>query len=186
MSEPKPNSELDLDRSFALLYEDLRRRARLQRRQWQSQNTLNTTALIHEAYLKLARGGTVDLQGRTHFLALASRVMRQVLVDYARERKAAKRGGGRRSVPLNEVKLGPGADSGVPEVLLALEESLALLEEDNPRHARVVECRFFAGMTIEETASALDLSPATVKRSWAIARTWLYCDMSERFGPRTE
>lgn len=183
MAKSPPDAARTLDRVFEILYEDLRRRAHMERRRWQSQYTLTTTALINEAYLKLARSGWVDLPERPHFLALASRAMRQVLVDYARERKAAKRGGRLQRVALTDLKLDPGEDTDVPEIVLVLEESLGRLEEENPRHARIVECRFLAGMTVEETASALDLSSATVKRGWAIARSWLYRDMSERLGP---
>ena len=171
-----------MDDLFPLVYEELRRRAHLQRRRWRGEETLNTTALVHEAYLKLAGAEARDWENRAHFLAVASRAMRQVLIDYARRRKAEKRGGERHPVSLDELRLeaGPTLESDRNEALLALEDSLTRLEEENPRHGRIVECRFFGGMTIRETAAALGTSPATVKRGWAIARAWLYRDMRDR------
>lgn len=173
-----------VDELFSLLYAELRERARRRRRQWEGEETLNTTAILHEAYLKLAAAEDPDWENRAHFLAVASRAMRQVLLDYARERRAARRGGERRRVSFDELRLEPGEPfSGEPaEAVLALEASLSRLEEENPRHGRIVECRFFGGMTIPDTASALEISPATVKRGWAIARAWLYRDMRDRLG----
>lgn len=173
-----------MDELFSLLYGELRERARRRRRRWEGEETLNTTAILHEAYLKLAAAEDPDWEGRAHFLAVASRAMRQVLLDYARERRAAKRGGDRRRLTLDELALDPGRPfSGEPaEAVLALEASLTRLEEENPRHGRIVECRFFGGMTIPDTATALGVSPATVKRGWAVARAWLYRDIRDRLG----
>lgn len=171
-----------LDELFRIVYRDLRARAHAQRRRWGGQETLNTTALVHEAYLKLAGAESVDWEGRAHFLGVASRAMRQVLVDYARRQTAAKRGGDRRPVFLDELRFEPGVgpDEGRPERVLALEAALGRLEVENPRHARIVECRFFGGMTIDDTASALGVSPATVKRGWAVAQAWLYREIRSR------
>ncbi|MDP2479409.1 MAG: ECF-type sigma factor [Candidatus Palauibacterales bacterium] len=171
-----------LDRLFEVVYGDLRARAHAQRRRWHGQETLNTTALIHETYIKLAGAGADDWESRAHFLAIASRAMRQVLVDYARRQGAAKRGGEWRPVSLDEILLDPerSVAGGRSEAVLALEASLASLEEANPRHGRIVECRFFGGMTIGDTAEALGLSPATVKRGWAVAQAWLYRDIRSR------
>lgn len=133
-------------------------------------HTLDTTALVHEAYLKLARLDRVRWQTRTHFLAFAAQAMRRVLVDYAVRRNAEKRGGGRERVPLSPVMVA--VDDRV-EDLLALDEALERLRALDERQCRVVECRFFAGMSVEETAEVLGVSAATVKRDWTHARAWL-------------
>jgi len=169
-----------LDELFERVYGELRERAHAQRRRWRGDETLNTTALIHETYLKLARAGEPDWDSRAHFFAVASRAMRQVLMDYARAKGSAKRGGGREHTTLAELAL-DGASVPPPEseeAFVRLDEALTRLERDNPRHARIVECRFFGSMTIPETAEALGLSPASVKRGWTIARAWLYRDLS--------
>ena len=133
-------------------------------------HTLNTTALVHEAYIRLVEVQEIDWQGRAHFFAMASRVMRRVLIDHARARGTAKRGGGSTPVTLVE------AMAITPERhddLLAIDEALTRLEEMSPRQCRVVECRVFSGMGVEETAAALGISAATVKRDWTHARAWL-------------
>lgn len=169
------------DELLPILYGDLKDRAQAQRRRWQGDDTLNTTALIHEAYLKLAAADEPDWESRAHFLAVASRAMRQVLIDYARIKQAEKRGGDRTPVTLDEMQLTPGPNLSADraEALLALEDSLRRLSEQNDRQSRIVECRFFGGMTIRDTAVALALSPATVKRGWAMAQAWLYRDMKQ-------
>lgn len=133
-------------------------------------HTLDTTALVHEAYLKLARLDRVRWQTRTHFLAFAAQAMRRVLVDYAVRRNAEKRGGRRERVPLSPVMVA--VDDRV-EDLLALDDALERLRALDERQCRVVECRFFAGMSVEETAEVLGVSAATVKRDWTHARAWL-------------
>jgi len=165
-----------LDELFRIVYRDLRARAHAHRRRWGGQETLNTTALVHETYLRLRGAEPLDWESRAHFLGVASRAMRQVLIDYARRQTAAKRGGARRPVSLDELRFDPGVtpNEGRPEMVLALDAALARLEVENPRHGRIVECRFFGGMTIRDTASALGVSPATVKRGWAVAQAWLY------------
>ncbi len=185
LEQARAGSPTAFDELFPLVYEALRERARAQRRRWQGDETLNTTALIHETYLKLAGAEQRDWESRAHFLAVASRAMRQILVDYARQKRAEKRGGDRKRVSLEELRLQPGPSftGEQMEALLALEESLARLQEHNPRHGRIVECRFFGGMTIKDTAAALGISPAAVKRGWSIAQAWLYLDMQG--GPRT-
>lgn len=175
-------SRAAFDTLVPLVYEELRVLARRQRRRWQGDETLDTTALIHEAYLRLVDQTAPGFTCRSHFLAVASRAMRQVLLDYAKRQHAAKRGGSRRAVPLDDVEDALLADGGIgeshPEALLAIEESLARLERHEPLHARVVECRFYGGLTIEDTAEALGTSPATVKRRWSVAQAWLYRDLS--------
>jgi len=139
--------------------------------------TLQTTALVHEAYLKLVDDSRVTRQGRAYFFAAAARAMRQVLVDAARRRGAAKRGGG---VPLMTVDWeGERVDAYASE-LLDLNRALEDLGRRNPRHMQVVECRFFGGMSVEETAVALDVSARTIKADWALARAWLYRVLDRR------
>lgn len=158
------------DRIVGLMYDDLRALARSQLRRDFHAGTLQPTALVHEAFLKLARGSHVDASDRSHLLALAAHAMRQVLVDRARRRRAAKRGGedGWRDVTLGEDHLpSRGLDA---DDLLALDEALEQLE---PRQRQIVECRFFAGMTDEEIAAALGITDRTVRREWVKARARL-------------
>jgi RNA polymerase sigma factor (TIGR02999 family) len=158
-----------MDELFPVVYGALRRMAHRRLAAERAGHTLSTTGLVHEAYLKLVRLDRIDWQGRAHFLAVAARSMRNILVDYALARKAAKRaGGGAGDVALSvAVEEAPAAD------VLTLHEALGRLETLDGRQARVVECRFFAGMSVEETAEALGISPASVKRDWAVARAWL-------------
>lgn len=165
---PGPSPEAPAsDALFAELYAELHRRARGLRRRGPSP-TLSTTGLVHETYLKLrGHGGWVS---REHFLNTAARAMRQVLVNAAEARVAAKRGGGAWVVTLDEdLGLAPAR----PEELLALDEALGRFEQLSPRQARVVECRYFAGLSVEETAAALGVGAATVQRDWRFARAWL-------------
>lgn len=157
-----------------VVYGDLRRIAHRSLRGERSGHTLDTTSLVHEAYLKLVPQADASWRDRAHFFAVASRVIRQVLIDYARRRNAAKRDGGVR-VPLRE-GMAPSDPTGVD--LMALDEALERLAARDERLVRIVECRFFGGMTVEETATALDVSPRTVDRGWARARTYLYRDLS--------
>jgi RNA polymerase sigma factor (TIGR02999 family) len=166
---------------FALVYDELKDVARGQRLR-QREVTLNTTALVHEAFVKLARPDSIGVRDRSHFLAVAATAMRQILIDHARGRLAAKRGGGQTPVPLHELEAalaaGPSFDDSTAQVLVALDRSLGRLSLLSERQGRVVECRFFGGMSIEETAAALGTSPATVKRDWALAQAWLYRDLN--------
>jgi RNA polymerase sigma factor (TIGR02999 family) len=161
---------------FSSVYQELRVIARAHRRRWNGNHTLNTTALIHEAYLKLAGGDLADYRSRTHFFATASKAMRQVLMNYAERVSAAKRGG----APLRVTLSGhmPITEDTVDD-LLVMNSVLEDLERTNARHCRLFECRVFGGMTIQETASALDVSPATVKRDWALLSAWVFREMSE-------
>lgn len=168
------------DQLFSLVYEELRRVAHAQRRRLEGHATLNTTALVHEAYLKLSGPEELDWESRAHMLSVAARAMRQILIDDARAKSAKKRGGDEVPVTLQVLDLEtPGLDvSGDhSDTLIALDESLGRLEEVNERHHRIVECRFFGGMTIPDTAAALGLSSRTVERGWLTARAWLYRDM---------
>lgn len=160
-----------MDRLAPLIYDRLRAMARSRMRRERPDHTLDTTALVHEAYLELVRLDGVDWKGRAHFFACASRAMRNILVDHAERRRTLKRGGGTLTVAIDGdlPAIGPVRD----EELLALDQALLRLRELDSRQERVVECRFFAGMTVGETAAALDVSPATVKRDWESARAWL-------------
>jgi len=158
---------------YRRLYDELHALARHHRARWHGNDTLNTTALVHEAYLKLV-GGEGSYASRAHFLAVASKAMRYVLYTYAERQAAQKRGGGAPDLPLDEAALVPPHRA---EALVALEEALARLEAVDARAARVVECRFFGGLDVDETAEALGISPRTVARDWAAARAWLYGEL---------
>jgi RNA polymerase sigma factor (TIGR02999 family) len=163
------------DELLPLVYEELRGIAQRHLRRERPGHTLATTDLVHEAYFALVGIERVSWVDRAHFFAVAARAMRRVLINHAVARSAKKRGGGRERTGLDVDAL----PAAVPdEHLLALDEALQRLEQRNERYGRIVECRFFAGMSIEETASALDVSPATVKRDWAMARAWLHRELS--------
>jgi RNA polymerase sigma-70 factor (ECF subfamily) len=159
-----------LDRLLPVVYGELRNMAARELRRERAGHTLTPTALVHEAYLKLVNLDRVDWQGRAHFFGACAQAMRRILISYARMKQAEKRGGGQEAVPLDNVVL---AASTQPEQVLALDEALTRLEQLSDRQARVVECRFFAGMNVEDTAEALGISEATVKRDWTLARAWL-------------
>jgi RNA polymerase sigma factor (TIGR02999 family) len=172
-----------VDQLFAILYDELKELAARQRRRWQGNYTLNTTALVHEAYVKLVGQSRIEVEGRAHFGALAARAMRHILCDYARDQLTRKRGGRLESLPLEELIALPAGTGFTPaqsHTLMALDTALAQLEQGYPRQGKVVECRFFGGLTVEETAAALDISPRTVKRDWALAQAWLHREMGSR------
>ena len=174
-----------LEQLFPLVYAELHSVAGAQRRRWSGDDTLNTTALVHEAYLRLVDQTAPQLTDRSHFMAVAATAMRQILLDYAKRKSAAKRDGGRDRVPLQEIErllaAHGDASENIPEALIALDAALVKLERHNSRQRRIVECRFFGGMTIAETAEGLSLSPATVKRDWLMAQTWLYRELQDAF-----
>jgi RNA polymerase sigma factor (TIGR02999 family) len=162
------------EKLFPLVYDELRRLARRCLARERPDHTLQSTALVHEAYLRLVGHSAAHPDDRVHFFALAAHVMRRVLVDHARMRSANKRGGKCLTLTLNEAVALPKQ----PELdLMALDSALQELSRIDPQQAQIVELRFFAGLSIEETAHALGISPATVKRSWAMARAWLYREM---------
>jgi RNA polymerase sigma factor (TIGR02999 family) len=171
-----------LNALFPLVYEELLALARSQRRRWQGDLTLNATALVHEAYIKLVDQNAMVPESRGHFFAVAAKSMRHILCNYARDRLRLKRGGGAEHVPIDDgldalpIEL---SDDHADE-LAALDEALRQLEQVNERQSRIVECRFFGGLSIEDTAAALRLSPATVKRDWTMARAWLYREIQKR------
>ncbi|MEM6644675.1 MAG: sigma-70 family RNA polymerase sigma factor [Bacteroidota bacterium] len=164
-----------LDALMPAVYQHLRELAHRYLRQERMGHTLNTTALVHEAYLKLIDQHRVQWQSRQHFYAIAAQAMRRILVNYARNRMRLKRGGDAPHVAYDEA-LGL-SDERADEVV-ALDEALTRLEAANARRARIVECRYFVGFTIEETAAVLGISPRTVKREWTVAKAWLYREMT--------
>jgi len=170
------------DDLFPLVYRTLHQLAHRRRSDWQGNLTLNTTALVHEAYLKLVGQRRTSWETEAHFLATAARAIRHILINYARDRRTQKRGGDWQAVSLNEKRLpdvhAPGG-SAWDERVMTLESALGRLAGHSERQSRVVECRFFAGMTVEQTATALGLSTATVTRDWAMARAWLHRELSD-------
>lgn len=162
-----------LDQLITLVYRELHLMAsRLMAREWR-EGTIQTTALVNEAYVKLVDQRAVDWQGRAHFFAIAANAMRRILIDAARHRLRGKRGGGAVQVALDEMPLTerPGMDA---VDVLAIDRALRHLEQLDPTQARMVELRFFGGLTVEETAAVLGTSASTVKREWAVAKGWLY------------
>ena len=170
------NDQADREALMSLVYGELRRLAHRYMRGEHAGHTLQTTALVNEAYLRLVDIERMEWRSRGHFFAMAATLMRRILVDYARDRARDKRGGRVEFTSLDDKAAVPAADMDV----LALDEALAALAAIDERHARIVELRFFAGLTIEETAAALDISPATVKRDWTWAKAWLHQQLSGR------
>jgi RNA polymerase sigma factor (TIGR02999 family) len=171
-----------LERLTPLVYGELRRMARRYMRNEANGNTLQPTALVNEAYLRLVDAGDLCWQNRAHFFAVSANIMRRILVDAARARHADKRGGAVVKLNLNE------SIDGLPErgsVLIALDEALAALEKFDERKARVVEMKFFAGLSVEETAEVLKMSPRSVMRDWNLARAWLMRELDRGSGGST-
>jgi len=161
-----------LESILPLVYEELRRLAHYHLRQQRPNHTLQTTALVHEAYLRLSEEKSLRAENRVHFLGIAAQLMRWILVDYERNRRAAKRGAYATRVTLSpEIPTRHSQDQDVD--LLALDEALGKLAELDPQQSRIVELRYFAGLSVEETSRFLGISPATVKRGWGSARLWL-------------
>ena len=165
------------ERVIPLVYDELRRIAHRRRWQWVTPEAPDTTSLVHEAYLHLQEREGMAWETRAHFFYFASVAMRNILVDHAKHMQRQKRGGGARAVELTERTMVSEQRSAE---LLTLDEALREMERDEPRLAQVVECRFFGGLTVEETAEALAVSPATVKRGWDTARAWLFQRLRER------
>ena len=163
-----------LDRLIPVVYGELRRLASRQLRRERADHTLQTTALIHEAYFKLIEQRNVRWQNRAHFFGIAAQLMRRILVDHARTRHRAKRGGAAVRVPLEEVVV---AAEGLNINLVSLDEALTRLAAVDPRQGRIVELRFFGGLSVEETAEVLRVSAATVKNDWSVAKAWLHREL---------
>ena len=164
-----------LDELIPIVYDELRRIAHHHVRKETTGHTLDTTALVHETYLRLVDSNRVEWRDRNHFYAAASQAMRRILVDHARARRTAKRGAGSEALELQEHLLVSDAQA---DQLLDLDEALGRLSAVSERRCRIIECRFFGGLSLEETAEALDISLATVKREWVLARAWLNREMS--------
>lgn len=168
---------------FEEVHAELRRLARGQRKRWKGDPTLRTTALAHEAYLDLVGEEERSWENRSHFFAVAAKAMRHILMKEARQKRAQKRGGEAPTLSLEELRERLGREVALEEergeLLEVLDEALGRLEKERPRAGRVVECRFFGGMTIEETAEALGVSASTVSRDWKVAQTRLYQEMKQ-------
>jgi RNA polymerase sigma-70 factor (ECF subfamily) len=162
-----------------IVYDELRRLAAGYMRHERKDHTLQPTALVHEAYLKLIQQRAVDWQGRAHFFGIAAQVMRRILIDHARGHLRDKRGGGAIPVPLEEALVFAPEQSCE---LVKLDESLQRLAKLDPRQSKIVELRFFGGLTVEQTAESLGISPKTVKREWSMAKAWLHGDVKTSHG----
>jgi RNA polymerase sigma factor (TIGR02999 family) len=173
-------------RLIPLVYKELRHLASHYRRKAGGRDTLQTTALVHEAYLRLVDIDNVDWHDRVHFFAVSAQLMRRILVDAARARGAAKRGG--KSEAIGDLNLDqlPAPDSERAAVLIALDDALIGLAQLDPRRARIVELRVFGGLTVEETAGALELSPQSVMRDWKLAKAWMLRELSGKDAPLSE
>lgn len=164
-----------LDTLLPVVYEELRKQAARYLRRERPGHTLQTTALIHEAYMKLVDQKNVHWQNRAHFFGIAAQLMRRILVDHARTKKRAKRGGSNIRVSFNDANV-PAPSQNFD--IVAVDEALARLSEIDEQQSRIVELRFFSGLTVEETAEVLAISPATVKRDWSMAKAWLHREIS--------
>ena len=175
-----------LNQLFPKVYDALHDLARKRRMQWHGDFTVNTTALVHEAYLRISDKDKVDWKSRAHFYAVASKAMRQILINYAVKKKRVKRGGGAQKVTYDENELAIAdmisLSDDQSDKLIALNEALKKLEKINNRQAQVVECKFFSKMTNEETGEALGISTATVKRDWSLAKAQLYVEIEQSLG----
>ena len=170
-----PKDKESLDKLMPAVYDELRRQAARYLRREQPGHTLQTTALIHEAYVRLVDQHNVQWQNRAHFFGVAAQMMRRILVDHARTKKRAKRGGSDIRISLNDGTVAvKGQDLDVVEV----DEALTRLAKIDEQQSRVVELRFFSGLTVEETAEVMGISPATVKREWSMAKAWLHRELS--------
>ena len=176
LSEVAKGDKVAASQLVPLVYSQMRRLAAAYMRRERENHTLQATALVHEAYLKLVDQRT-DWQSRAHFFGVAAQVMRHILIDHARGHSRAKRGGAKEAVTLDEGLVFSDEKS---EELLALDEALQRLAKLDTRQAKVVEMRFFGGLTVEETAEALSISPITVKRDWSLARAWLYGELERQ------
>jgi RNA polymerase sigma factor (TIGR02999 family) len=165
-----------LEKLVPLVYAELHRQAKRYMRREQAGHTLQTSALVNEAYLRLVDAGSVRWQNRTHFFAVSAQIMRRILIDFARAKQNLKRGGGVGHVPLDDVQA---ALPERPADLIALDEALTKLSALSSRQARVVELRYFGGLNEEEIAETLKLSPRTVRQDWSLARAWLYRELSQ-------
>lgn len=166
-----------LEELMPLVYDELRKQARRYLRRERPNHTLQTTALIHEAYLKLIDQRDVNWDSRTHFFAVAANMMRRILVDHARSKHREKRGGAGENLPLEEAMLVVSDEQNID--LIALDQALNRLAEFDEQQARIVELRYFSGMSLEETAAALNISRTTVANDWSLAKAWLHRELTK-------
>lgn len=167
-----------LDKLFPVVYEELRKNAHHLRLKFSKQETLNTTALVHEAYLKLSKADLSRLQNKEHFYNLATKAIRQILVNACLKKKTDKRGNQTNHLKIDDLEEQLNFSEETRSAILKVQEALEVLEKKQPAHGKIVECRFFAGLTIDETAEVLGKSPSTVKRSWSMAKSWLHVQLS--------
>jgi RNA polymerase sigma-70 factor, ECF subfamily len=179
LAELKKGDKEAASKLIPIVYDELRRLAGSYMRHERSDHTLQATALVHEAYLKLIEQRSVDWQSRAHFFGIAAQVMRRILLDHARGHLREKRGGGERTIPIEEGLV------FAPEQsldLVKLDQALEQLTELDPRQGKIVELRFFGGLTVEQTAELLGISPKTVKRDWSVAKAWLHGELRASHG----
>jgi len=169
-------NSLALNELFELIYDELQRIAQQQRNRWNGHETLDACALIHESYLKISRNQPVHIESRSHFMALAAKAMRQILINNAEKNSAQKRGGNIPPIKIEDID--PETGCRTIDSLIDMDKTLNRLQKINSRQSRVFECRFFGGMTVEDTAFALKISPATVKRDWQAACNWIYKELN--------
>lgn len=180
LQEWRNGSPEALDRLIPLVYAELRTMAARYIARERPDHTLQTTGLVHEAYVKLVDQREVQWQNRAHFFGIAAKLMRRILVDDARHRLRSKRGGGAAQLQIDDMAIAAPAPTVDAIDAVALDRALQELEQLDPDQARIVELRFFGGLTLEETAAVLEISPATVKREWAVAKGWLYRALTTR------
>ncbi len=179
LAEVAKGNQAAEEKLVPLIYDQLKELARRYMRRERGDHTLQTTALVHEAYLKLVRQRSPHWQGRAHFFGIAAQLMRRILIDHARQHLRQKRAGSRVVLPLSEVLA---FSPKYSEDLMKLDEALDRLSKLDSRQSRIVELRFFGGLTVEETSKFLGISPITVKRDWAVAKVWLYGELRLRNG----
>lgn len=173
LNEGKKQAINDL---FPLIYDELHKLASIKKYKERKGHTLNTTALVHEAYLKLVDNTQIQWHDKNHFFCIAAECMRRILIDYARKRNAAKRGSGKRKLPLDESL---GIFEKRSEDLIALDDALNVLESFDQRQSEIVKLKYFVGFTIDEISQTMNISPATIKREWALAKSWLYREVQK-------
>lgn len=181
LSELSRGNQQAAEKLIPLVYNELKQLARSCMRRERVDHTLQTTALVHEAYLKLVRQQATNWQGRSHFLGIAAQLMRRILIDHARGHLREKRGGIKEVLPLDEALVFTPERS---EELVKLDEALKRLSKLDARQSRIVELRFFGGLSVEETAEFLGISAKTVKRDWSVAKVWLYGELRQKDVPR--
>lgn len=180
LAEYSNGNKSALDKLYPIVYAELRKGAHYLRQQFINMDTFNTTAIVHEAYLKLMHTSSSDVKSRSHFFYIASMAMRQMLINASMRKRTLKRGENPKKIDLHDIENNLELSETTAEDLLLLNDALKKLEMQDERQAKIVECRFFGGMSIEETALALNISPATVKRSWSLAKAWLYVEINEQ------